>query len=437
MKAIIPIVFCLSGIVALSRIATAANAGDTEGCTDVKLLPRLEGCVIQECSARQHDSFEAAGTDTTDGSAAPLDANINALTYSCPASMDLQRVKRELDVEIRKAGFQNVAEDKIDAANTVVTARKGSHWIRWDASSEDGVISYSFTIAETTTEKFKAEACAGPRVLSLEKTCEIVECTSKSEYSAGMRVAQKEQTSVAGTVQTATLACPVIGPAQVLLAAEGELRRSGFEILFSDRERPESGWLTGRSGKHWVELVSGPDGESTSYALTSVAASDVVASTQVAPVQANENATPVVEVIAPSVAPSFAPSIEPTAPVPATPPLPPPPAASVPARPASASAPLFIPPRLVVQVPIQSSHDLIWSISGTVVINLLVDVNEDGTVTNARLTGRITKDVLKLESAALQAVSHWRFEPARQDGQMVPALKIPVQIHFQGRPWRY
>ena len=28
--------------------------------------------------------------------------------------MDLQRVKRELDAEIRKAGFLNVAEDKTD-----------------------------------------------------------------------------------------------------------------------------------------------------------------------------------------------------------------------------------------------------------------------------------------------------------------------------------
>ena len=41
---------------------------------------------------------------------------------------------------------------------------------------------------------------------------------------------------------------------------------SGFEILFSDREQPESGppseWITARTGKHWVELASSPDGES-------------------------------------------------------------------------------------------------------------------------------------------------------------------------------
>jgi len=68
---------------------------------------------------------------------------------------------------------------------------------------------------------------------------------------------------------------------------------------------------------------------------------------------------------------------------------------------------------------------------------MLVDVGEDGSVTNAVLTGRINKDVLKLESAAVAAVSHWRFEPARQDGRIVPAGKISVQMRFHGRPWRY
>ncbi len=58
-------------------------------------------------------------------------------------------------------------------------------------------------------------------------------------------------------------------------------------------------------------------------------------------------------------------------------------------------------------------------------------------MTKAELTGHITKDVLKLESAAIDAVWHWHFEPARQDGRTVAAVKIPVQMRFHGRPWRY
>jgi TonB family protein len=443
MRAAIATVLWLLGMLA----TRPASAADAEGCADLKLLPRLESCVIEECSARQHESF-----DTAAGNPAPLDANVNTLLYSCPASMDLPRVKRELDAEIHKAGFLNVAEDKTDPGNTVVTARKGSHWLRWGATSEDGVTSYSITLAASSGEKFKAEACAEPHVLSLQKNCEIVECASKSEDSVGMRTAQKEQTSVAGTVQTAMLSCSAIGPAQAFPMAEDELKRSGFEILFSDHEVPESGWLTGRAGKHWVELVSSPDGESTSYALTSVAAGEVIsaprfesrpaqapteiASAPVAPapaapesvIEVSERPVPVAVPMVP-----ITPALGPAAPL--VPPVAPAPVPAV--SPVALPGPSFISPKPLVQAPIQASHDLIWSISGPVVINLLVDVNEDGSVSHAVLTGKITTNVLRLESAALEAVSHWRFEPARQDGHIVPAVKIPVQLHFQGRPWRY
>jgi len=324
-------------------------------------------------------------------------------------------------------------------------------------------------------EKFKAEACTAPQVLSLARSCEIIECTSKAEDSVGMRTAQREQTSVAGTVQTVTLSCPATAPAQALLRAEEELKGSGFEILFSDRERPENGWLTGRAGKYWVELVSGPDGDAISYALTSIASGEVVGAPHVetalgsAPAVAPESAAPVPP--APSapqpppalvVEPQSAAPVAEVAPVASAEPQPAPPVpAPVPAEstaperaetptPARAETPppvrapvpatspaSFVPPRPIVQTPIQASHDLIWSVTGSIVINMLVDVNEEGAVTNAVLTGRITRDVLKLESAAREAASHWRFEPARQDGRVVPAVKIPIQFHFQGRPWQY
>ncbi len=428
MRATIPFLFCSFGMFA----PTIASAADAQGCTDLKLLPRLEGCVIEECSARQHESF-----DTADRSTAPLDASVNSLLYSCPASMDLARVKRELDAGIHKAGFLNVAEDKTDPSNTVVTARKGSRWIRWGATSEDGVTSYSLTMASNSTEKFKADACTEPRVLSLQKSCEIVECASKSEDSVAMRTAQKEQTSVAGTVQTATLACPTIGPAQAFSGAEDELKQSGFEILFSDREHPEGGWLTGRAGKHWVELVSAPEGEPGSYTLTSVAAGEVIS----APRLESHPAQPPPEIAA---APAAAEPVAQTPVVPAPakevvepPRVEPPAAVAEQVVPAVASLGSFTPPKPLVRVPIQAPYDLVWSISGHVVINLLVDVNEDGTVSHAVLAGKITRDVLRLESLAVAAVSQWRFEPARQDGRIVAATKIPVQLQFQGRPWRY
>jgi len=283
-----------------------------------------------------------------------------------------------------------------------------------------------------------------------------------------MRTGLKQETPVTGTVQTVTLACPAIAPAQALATAEDEMKRSGFEILFSDRERPESGGLTGRAGKHWVELVGGPDGDSVSYALTSIASGEVVAAPiQEARVQQGSAEIPSAEpapVVRPAEAPreSAAPVAEVTAPAPVQVPV----ASPVPVQsdvsapsPVQSEAPvatptagtatvgtapvpatpgaLFTPPTPIVKVPIESTHDLLWGVSGAVVVHLLVDVREDGTVANATLTGRINKNVLKLESAAVAAAMHWRFEPARQDGRVVPAVKIPIEIHFQGHPWQY
>jgi hypothetical protein len=112
-------------------------------------------------------------------------------------------------------------------------------------------------------------------VLASLKQCEIVECASKSEDSVGMRTAQKGETSLTGNVRTVTLTCPAVNPSQAFSAVEGELKASGFEILFSDREH-ENGWMTGRAGKRWVEFVSAPDGEAISYALTIVPSAEVL-----------------------------------------------------------------------------------------------------------------------------------------------------------------
>ncbi len=401
---------------------------------DPKLLPRLEGCIIQECSAKRHDPFDAG-----DASGAPLDANTNALSYSCPVR-DLQKMEHDFDTQLRKAGYVNITPDASSAASPTLTARKGSQWVHWNANAEDGGTTYSLTVATGAGEKFKAEVCAPPPVFSPLKQCEVEECNSKAEDSVAMRTALKGETSLTGNVQTVMLACPSLSTAQAFSAAEGELRTAGFEILFSDRERPESAWVTARAGKRWVELVSAPDGESISYVLTVVPSAEVLTAATPQPVP------PAVSEPAPAPEPLPAPVAEPVPVQVAAQAIPQPPTPEaaqpvpiLPPQPSAAPAPVsgFVPPRPILQVPIEPTHDRIYSVTGDVVINLLVDVAEDGSVTSAALTGHITKDVLKLETAAIQAVSHWRFEPARQDGRIVPAAKINVQMHFHGRPWQF
>ena len=423
----------------ITLLPNAARAADAQGCVDLKLFPRLQGCAIVECAAKQHDAF-----DTGDGSGSPLDLNTSSLAYSCPA-WDLKRIKRAFEAQLRAAGYQTVAEDRTDPENPGATAGKGPHWLRWSASSEDGGASYSITSAN----KLQAGGCAPPPLPATLKQCEIVECNSKTEDSVAMRTAQKRETSLTGNVQTMTLECPAMGAAQAFSAVERELRESGLEILFRDREPLGSGWLTGRSGARWMEFTSAPDGESVSYELTVVSSAEVLAAEigEPAPVPVAIIATPEAMPL-PTVAPAAAPEPAPASPEPApaspelapaspraaTPPTP----ISAPAPAASASyRPAFIYPKPIAKVPIVPGADIVNGIRGEVVVHMLVDVSEEGLVTKAVLAGRITKNALKLESAALEAMSHWRFEPARQDGRIVASVKIPVEIRHNGRPRRF
>ncbi len=425
---------------ALAAMPETVQARAAEGCADLKLFPRLEGCVIVECSAKHHDSFDA-------GNGAPLDADTNALSYSCPAGNhdttkpDLSKLEREFDALLRRAAFQNITKDDSDGTNPGLTARKGSQWVRWSANSEDDVATYSLTVASAAGEKFKTEACGQAPMVSPLKQCEVVECASKSEDSVAMRTALKAETALTGSVQTVTLACPSISPAQAFATVEDEWKKSGLEILFSDREHAESAWVTGRSGARWVELVSVPDGESVSYTLTVVPSAEVLTASSPAPQAAAPPAPklkPAPNSIETVAVQGITPSVVATNPAPEIP-TPFPPAQPSNAPPASVApvGPGFVPPKPILRVPIEPTAERIHSVVGDVVINLLVDVGEDGAVTKAVLAGRITKDVLKLESAAIDAVTHWRFEPARQDGRIVRAAKIAVQMHFRGRPFRF
>lgn len=454
MKALTPIAFLLF-VVALAP--GAALAADAEGCVDLKLFPHLEGCAIVECSAKQHDSFDLGTTGP------PLDVNTNSLVYSCPVGV-LDRLKHDFDGQLLKAGYQNIVKDTVDSVSSRVSARKGPQLLQWVATAEENATSYTLTTATPSTDKLKPEACAQPAELSSLKQCEIVECNSKAEDSVAFRTAPNTNTGLTGNVHTVTMSCPATIAAQTLSAVDSQLKSSGFEILFTDPDHPEHEWITGRSGKRWVELISAPEGESVTYALTVVPSAEVLGASKAEP-SVVAAATPAPE---PTPKAQPAPKAEPAPVAVAQPPKPDPAPATEPVRrpepvetagvvapPAPSDSPepdaassaaaappapprvQFIPPKPVLEVPIDATHDRIYSVTGDVVITLLVDVNEDGAVTSAVLGGRVTKDVLKLESAALEAIAHWRFEPARQDGRVVASVKTPVQMHFRGRPWRF
>jgi protein TonB len=407
-----------------------------------------------------------------DANEPPVDAATNSLIYSCPTGIDPQRIEREVALQLRKTAYQTVSEDKNDPTSTALTARKGTHWIKLNAWSEGGATTYSLLAAETGTEKLKAEACNEPPVFSFEKHCGMMECTSKSEDGVQMQTTAQERTSLTGPVVTATLTCPGLRPSEIFDSAEKELKQSGFDVLFTERTHAESSSLTARAGKRWVELASAPDGETASYALTliplaeNVTATDqrqpteTIAATEGPPVPAETTAAtevrpvPAETIAATEVRPVPAPEVADNVRVASAvasqagsqpPPQPgaiaqemaPPeavPSASTrltppnPATPQPSTMPIR-PLKPVVRTPVAIPLELSPSIKVEVIVTLLVDVNEDGSVTRATLTGRVTDNVRKLEAAALDAIARWRFEPALQGDKHVPAQTI-VKLRF-------
>ena len=409
-----------------------AAADDAEGCADLKQFPRLEGCSISECSAKHHDSFDIALPGSS-----PFDADTNSVTYSCPLSdpqkqpRNPQKMTRDFDAQLRKAGYISQADLSADGASTI-GARKDAQYVHWSASVEDSAISYSLTVATTAPKKL--EVCAATpqtqRAMTALNKCNIMECSSKSEDSAGIRTSVQKVTPLTGKVQSLTLACP----AQPFENLEHELSKAGFDILFTDNDSS----FTAHSGEHWVQFGPSPNGESNNYALTVVSSAEELDSPEPPPPPD------------PPAAPEPAQNEAQPAPPPADDNPPPadtnPPAAlarnqiapEVPAQ--SKTAPsaqpyqaVFEYPKPIVQVPIEPTPERVANVRGSVVIRLLVDVDEQGAVTKAVLTGRTSDKVLKLQGAAIEAVSQWRFKPARQDGRIVACVKIPVEIHFQGR----
>ena len=458
MKVLGWLTYLLLGIATLARPVSGADA---LGCTDLKLTPRVPGCVIVECSANQSDLISTINKDDS-----LVDAATNSVVYSCPTGIDPQRIEREVVLQLRKGAYQTVREEKDDPMSTALTARKGSQWMNLKAWLEDGTTTYSLLAAETGAEKSKAQTCSQPQVLSFEQRCGVAECTSKSENTLQLQTSERQRTSLEGPAVTATFTCPGLNPSEIFDSAEKELKDAGFDVLFTDRAQAASYWLTARSGQRWVELASAPDGDTMSYALTVISSAYGIAVAEAKPQGANNaqgrstdsapevsNAEPQAGLKLPPHPPVVTenavagvltpPSAEPAAPRyperheiaqesamgKAVPLQSVPLASSTGGAPTRPSAPEVStmpvrPPKPVVRIPLLVQREVSLTVRDEVSLTLLVDVNEDGLVTDANVTGRITSDVLKLQPAAIDTVRRWRFEPARQGNKAVPSQTI-------------
>jgi periplasmic protein TonB len=452
-----PTAACLLSVVA-ARLVTA-NTQDAEGCKDPALLKRISGCVIAACTAKEHDKITLQlGADETQS----RDASIDSVTYSCPAGLSPQQAARNLDDKLRAAAYQIVFEDMQDATSAGVTARKGTQWIQLNSDRADDGTTYTVSVAETDAKKpAQVKTCTGPVAPAIERhACVVVECNSGSSDGVKLRTSSRSETSLKGALVETTLICEKLTPPQVFESALKTFRDENFEIVFEDRTRPADSWLTGRSGKRWIELTNSQEGDSMLYLLTALTSTEEVADAkspaEVTPIPTlpKEVAPPRVETLPAAVETPIThlDVVEPHPPEPSkkpepvSPPPPEPPPTTIakaPNVPATATIPIparlpsgpVIPPKLLAQARMEVPASLRKSILGDVVITVDLEIDESGQVAKAALAGKITKNAQKLESAALDAVRRSKFEPARQGDQPVPG-RTTLKFQFEGEPIR-
>jgi protein TonB len=446
-------VACLLSVVAMRLVS--ATTPDAEGCKDPALLKRISGCVIAACAAKERDTITL---QTGAGETQSLDASIDSVTYSCPAGLSPQQAARNLDDKLRAASYQIVFEDLQDVTSAAVTARKGTQWIQLNSDVTDHGTTYTVAVTETDPKKTaQVKSCTGPAGPVIERQgCVVVECNSGLSDAVKMRTSPRGETSLKGPRVETTLICEKSTPSQVFESALKEYRDANFEIVFDDRTRAADSWLTGRSGKRWVELTNSQEGDSMLYLLTVLTSTDEVADakspaevTVILPPRSEPTpprpATPPVTVESPITRANLVePHPEPSKPPePTSRPAPEPPAivAKAPNVPVPATipkpAPLptgpIIPPKLLTQTRTEVPANLRKTILGEVVITVDLEIDASGQVAKAALAGKITKNAQKLESAALDTVRHWKFEPARQGNQSVPG-HTTVKLQFEGEP---
>ena len=135
----------LCGLLLLAPICALGQQleADEEGCKDSKLVSRMRGCRISECSSQEFDSAEIL-VGVKDGEAVnkTLEGQVESLTYQCLASISPLQIARNLESALKAAGYRIIFSGKADTGEPAVTAQSGAQWISVATSRYGGQAHY-------------------------------------------------------------------------------------------------------------------------------------------------------------------------------------------------------------------------------------------------------------------------------------------------------
>jgi outer membrane protein OmpA-like peptidoglycan-associated protein len=161
----LPFVMFTLLLVATPVFAQSPDDPDAEGCKDSKLLTRMSGCRIDECSARDFDSAKVqvkAGEMDSPGVAKALEGVVEEITYLCPARLSLLQLQRNAESALKAGGFSVVYSGKDENDWPMVTTRKGGQWVEVRARPYNEFTAYKLTavLEKAMTQEMQADASA-------------------------------------------------------------------------------------------------------------------------------------------------------------------------------------------------------------------------------------------------------------------------------------
>jgi TonB family protein len=291
-----------------------------------------------------------------------------------------------------------------------------------------------------------AEGCKDPAWLRRIAGCVIAACVAKDRDTITLQISAQKKQSLDAAIDSVTYSCPAwLSPQDAVRDLDRKLRAAFYQIVFEDTQEPMSAEVTARKGTQWIHLNSGAGDHGTTYSVAVAETAPKNELDQPGPVESPPKTTKPPATSAATVA-HLEPPKRPERPAPtpapaaiasAVAPDPTPNVPSTPTIPRGLGNPVgpVSPPKVLTQARMEVPSSLRKTILGEVLITVNVEIDENGQVTKAVLAGKITKNIEKLESAALDAVSRSKFEPARQGDHPV-AGHTTLKLHFEGEPIR-
>jgi OOP family OmpA-OmpF porin len=143
---------------------------DAEGCKDSKLLTRMPGCTITECTTKEFDavSMQNKLIDTANNQVPKqdLEGQLESLVYICPARLSILQIQRNFENALKAAGFTIVFSGKEENDWPTVTARKAAQWINIRSRPWDNFTGYDQTALKV--EAMKQDVAADAAAMAAE-----------------------------------------------------------------------------------------------------------------------------------------------------------------------------------------------------------------------------------------------------------------------------